>query len=176
MNFSLIDDKVLFMLFAVNLSNLFLIFIFFGVIILLWNVFLTWRFLKINKRLKIFFKNHNNAGDFEGVISEQIKRTRKIQDELKEIKRQNNYLYEIGLKSIQKIGLKRFNPFNEVGSNQSFVIALLDNKNDGLIISSLFLREGMRIYAKPLKNGKSKYSLSEEEKETIKEAIAQNPN
>ena len=75
--------------------------------------------------------------------------------------------------SIKKLAIKRYNPFSGVGGDQSFSIALLDESNDGLIISSLFSQEGNRFYAKPVKKGISEYSLSGEEKEVIDQAINQ---
>jgi hypothetical protein len=69
------------------------------------------------------------------------------------------------------VGLVRFNPFGEVGGDQSFSIALLDSDHNGFVITSHYAREASRIYAKPVKNGKSTYALSEEEKGAIKEAI-----
>jgi len=71
---------------------------------------------------------------------------------------------------IQKFGVVRFNPFSGVGSDQSFSIALLDANNDGFVITSLYTREENRIYAKPLKAGRSEYLLSAEEKEAIEKA------
>jgi len=76
--------------------------------------------------------------------------------------------------SIQKVGIVRFNPFSEVGGNQSFSVALLDGNNDGFVITSLYTRSENRIYGKPVKNGTSEYSLSEEEKKAIKKAISKN--
>jgi hypothetical protein len=65
--------------------------------------------------------------------------------------------------------MKRFNPFKEVGGDQSFSVALLNGKNNGLVISSLYTREGTRIYAKAITNGLSeKHPLTEEEEEIIK--------
>ena len=90
----------------------------------------------------------------------------RISKELEDIKLQ-------GKLSIQKIGVVRFNPFKEVGGDQSFSIALLDANNDGVVITSLYTREGNRVYGKPIKNGKSEYSLSEEEKTAIEKAIEQ---
>ena len=75
----------------------------------------------------------------------------------------------------QKIGVKRFNPFNNIGSDQSFVIALLDGQNNGFVVSSLYSLEGTKIFAKPLKEGKSEYPLSDEEKEAIEKALNQKP-
>ena len=72
---------------------------------------------------------------------------------------------------LKRVGMVRFNPFGEVGGDQSFSIALLDSDNNGFVITSHYAREANRIYAKPVKKGKSSYALSEEERSAIKEAI-----
>ena len=81
---------------------------------------------------------------------------------MEELKKNNKF-------SIQEIGIVRFNPFKESGGDQSFSIALLDGNKDGVVITSLYGREGNRIFAKPIKNGKSEYLLTEEEKEVIEQ-------
>lgn len=78
---------------------------------------------------------------------------------------------ENNLYNIQKVGLVRFNPFAETGGDQSFCLALLDGEDSGLVISSLHSRETTRIYAKPVRKGKSAgYDLSAEEKQSILKA------
>lgn len=73
--------------------------------------------------------------------------------------------------TFQKITLMRFNPFADTGGEQSFIIGLLDNKNNGILITSLQGRSGTRWYAKEIKEGKGqKFDLSNEEKEAIKHA------
>jgi len=74
-------------------------------------------------------------------------------------------------KHVQKVGVVRFNPFKDIGGDQSFSIALLDEEDNGLVITSLYGREGNRVYAKPIEGGQSKYQLSDEEKEAISRAI-----
>ncbi|HEY9583440.1 MAG TPA: DUF4446 family protein [Candidatus Paceibacterota bacterium] len=73
-------------------------------------------------------------------------------------------------KSVQTVKTVRFNPFKGTGSgsNQSFATAFLDEENNGVVISSLYSREHVSIYSKPIKEGSSEYDLSEEEKEAIK--------
>lgn len=72
---------------------------------------------------------------------------------------------------IQKIGLLRFNPFKDTGGDQSFILSLVDGNDTGVIISGLYSRSGTRWYAKRVLNGKAlEYELSEEEKETLKQA------
>lgn len=73
--------------------------------------------------------------------------------------------------SLQKFGVVRFNPFSEIGSNQSFSVALLNGENNGFIITSFYSREGNRVYAKPIVNGESEYLLSKEEKEALEKAM-----
>lgn len=75
-----------------------------------------------------------------------------------------------GRRFIQKVGIIRFNPFKEIGGDQSFSIALLNGNDDGIVITSLYTREGNRVYGKPIKNGKSEYPLSDEEIKAIQEA------
>lgn len=79
-------------------------------------------------------------------------------------------LVENNRRNIQKIGMVRFNPFAETGGNMSFSLALLDGKNNGIVISSLHSREATRIYTKSIENGQSKSQLTEEEKQAIEKA------
>lgn len=71
-----------------------------------------------------------------------------------------------------KIYLTRFNPFDDLGGDQSFILCLLDNTNSGVIITSLHNRDITRIYAKNIKNGQADgISLSKEEKSAILKTI-----
>ena len=75
-----------------------------------------------------------------------------------------------GTKMIQRVGVVRFNPFPDTGGNQSFVVALLDARGDGVVLSSLHTRAGTRVYLKQLTTGKAETALSEEESEAIRRA------
>lgn len=65
------------------------------------------------------------------------------------------------------VGLIRYNAFGERGSDLSFSVAILDDRLDGVILTSIYNRENSYIYAKSLEQGDSKHSLSVEEKEAI---------
>ena len=73
-------------------------------------------------------------------------------------------------KSIRGVETIRFNPFPDQGSNQSFAIGMLNEDGDGVVLSSLYSRDRMSVFAKPVKNKKSEYELSAEEKEAIRNA------
>lgn len=141
-----------------------------AIIFLAWNLTLHWQVWQTRKKIKTMFKG-TKASDLEGVIFEQIKRLRQTEKNLKELVAFAQYLEEMSLKSIQKTGVIRFNPFKDTGGDQSFSIACLDASDNGFTITSLFTREGTRIYTKPIVTGASKYPLSAEEKEAIKAAI-----
>jgi hypothetical protein len=74
-------------------------------------------------------------------------------------------------RSFQRVGLVRFNPFEDTGGNQSFAIALLDEGGDGFVLSSLHARAGTRVYAKTIAGGKAEASLSKEEQEALRLAL-----
>jgi hypothetical protein len=114
-------------------------------------------FLKKNK------KEPKNLKEVLGVLKNLEERLKKTDKKLQILEKNSKFF-------LQKVGIIRFNPFPEVGSNQSFSIALLDNNNDGVVITSLYSREGNRVYGKPIKNGISEYSLSKEEIKAIEKA------
>ncbi len=76
-------------------------------------------------------------------------------------------------RSTQAIHTVRFNPFKGTGNggNQSFATAFLNEDGDGVIVSSLYSREHVSIFSKPIKKGNSEYELTEEEKKAINEAV-----
>ncbi|HSW95324.1 MAG TPA: DUF4446 family protein [Patescibacteria group bacterium] len=74
-------------------------------------------------------------------------------------------------RSLQKVGVVRFNPFQDSGGDQSFAIALLDQRGRGVVVSSLHGRAETRIFAKQVTNGRSTHSLSDEEQQAIREAL-----
>ena len=73
-------------------------------------------------------------------------------------------------KSIRGLSTVRFNPFKDSGGNQSFAIAMLNEEGDGVIVSSLYSRERMSVFAKPVKGNASEYELTSEEKEALSKA------
>lgn len=130
--------------------------------------YLIFQNFKFKRRLDLFFRK--GGKDLGEVLGNLIKKLEGQETDLKKIFEEISRLNQISERSFQKIGVVRFNPFKDVGGDQSFSIALLDLNNNGFVITSFYGREGNRIYAKPINNGKSEYSLSEEEIEAIEKA------
>lgn len=72
---------------------------------------------------------------------------------------------------LQKISILRYKAFENVGSDLSFSIAMLDDNNDGIILTGIYGRNESTTYAKPIDKGMSRYDLSEEEKEVLYKAM-----
>lgn len=109
-------------------------------------------------------------------LKETLIKLRKLEKNLEKVSQELEILKKENKFAIQKVGIVRFNPFSEIGSDQSFSIALLDGKDDGLIITSLYTREGNRVYGKEIKNNESKHLLSKEEEKVIQIAKYGNKN
>jgi hypothetical protein len=75
-------------------------------------------------------------------------------------------------RSIQRVETVRFNPFKGTGDggNQSFASAFLSEEGDGIILSSIYARDRMSVFAKPIEKKKSSFELTEEERETVQKA------
>lgn len=114
-----------------------------------------------------FKKNKKDPETFEELLS----RFKDLEKKLQELSEGLEVLGKKNNSSIQRVGIVRFNSFSGQGGNQSFSIALLDGKNSGLTITSLYGREGNRVFAKSIERGKAEYTLSDEEKEAIKRAL-----
>lgn len=72
--------------------------------------------------------------------------------------------------AIRGVSVKKFNPFEGSGGQQSFVVALIDEKGTGTVISGIHARDGVRVYAKAVEKFSSLSTLSDEEKQAVEEA------
>ncbi len=108
--------------------------------------------------------------DIKKTLDKILAAETKNQSEIQEIKREIQNIKYSDLEHIQKVSLVRFNPFKEIGGDHSFCFALLDGKENGVIITTLHTRDRTRIYAKTIKNGKSEFELSNEEKKALLKA------
>lgn len=138
-------------------------------IAVLGTLFCTVWIIITEKRLKRFFLG-KKAKDLEETITLLETEINKLNRAKEEIEKNIVSINSKLRKSVRGLETIRFNPFPDQGSNQSFAIGMLNEEGNGLVISSLYSRERMSIFAKPIKNGKSEYELSAEEKEALEKA------
>jgi len=115
-----------------------------------------------------FFKKSKEPKD----LKEVLKQFEQLKEKVSGISKGLESLKKSGNISIQKVGIVRYNPFSGAGGDQSFSIALLNGDNNGVVITSLYARDGNRVYGKSVRNSNSEYPLSEEEKKAIKSAMS----
>jgi hypothetical protein len=114
-------------------------------------------------------------GDLESVLGQHLETVHQVGRDLDELAVRMATLESSSRQHFAHQGLVRFNPFPDTGGNQSFALALLDESDDGFIVSSLHSRTGTRIYAKTVNGGKADTTLSTEEQDAIDEARAKRP-
>lgn len=124
------------------------------------------------KRKYNLFMNGKDAESLEPLL---LKRFEEI-DTLKTINKSNTQKIEEIFDKLQfvyqKIGIIKYDAFNEMGGKLSFSLAMLDNRNNGYIINSMHSREGCYTYIKEIVNGQSYIDLGEEEEKALKQALA----
>lgn len=121
-----------------------------------------------------YFRNISKdvkRGNLVNVLDKVLEIERKNSNEIKRIHKEIDRIDNEKISHIQKIGLVRFNPFDELGGDHSFVLTLLNQKDSGVLITGLHTRERTRIYIKDINNGKAVRELSTEEKKSLREAI-----
>ncbi len=104
---------------------------------------------------------------------ELIRRVARAEAKLEELDPRVHTIESIATTSIQKVGFLRFNPFQDTGGDHSFILALLDREHNGVVLSSLYLRESTRLYAKQIKKGNPVQQLSSEEIKVLEETLNQ---
>ncbi|MBV8085008.1 MAG: DUF4446 family protein [Chloroflexi bacterium] len=114
--------------------------------------------------------NGASAGNLEEIMAMHVGRINEHERRLGGLDGAVADLGRVLQTAIQRVGLVRFNPFQETGGDQSFAIALLDQHDNGLVVSSLHSRTETRVYAKPIEDGRSRYTLSEEEEQALQQA------
>lgn len=118
---------------------------------------------------KNFFQGKSGA-DLESAIIGLQERLQKVGEDVQLLSRANRVLADLQQGSTQHVGLVRFNSFADSGGNTSFALALLDGQGNGVVLSSLYGRDSMRIYAKLIRAGVALIPLTPEEKRAILES------
>lgn len=125
-----------------------------------------WFLLDARKKIETIFGGNTKSADPQ---KDLIRRMTRVETKLEEIEPRLHLVEAISKISIQKTGFHRFNPFDDTGGDNSFILALLDRDNNGVLITALYMRDSMRIYAKKVEEGKTKQQLSEEEYRILEE-------
>ena len=125
---------------------------------------------RVERRYRALTRD-TGGGSLEEVLDQHVARVMTVAGGVEELRSLYAGIEERTRTALRHVGMVRFNPFEDTGSDQSFVIALLDDRRDGIVISSLHGRNATRVFAKPVEGGRSRHSLSDEETQAIQIAI-----
>lgn len=159
----------------VKSDNYLIISFFTNIVLVILLIFCILKIIKMSHDYTLFIHKIGNGNDLDKLIKNYLDDVKSIKNDNAQIKAYYTKLDHDVNSCIQKIGLVRYNAYEDVGSDLSFAIALLDNNNNGVVFNGLYGSESSNIYAKPIKNGESIYQLSSEEKYAI-EIAEQNKN
>ena len=141
------------------------------VLLVLWVAWLQRSEAMLRRRLRRVLPQ-GESGGIDEILDRQLKRVDGLSERVDALNRLHHELEGLSQRTIQKVGVIRYNPFSDTGGDQSFAIALLDALGNGVVLSSLHSRTDTRVFAKPVQSGRSKYQLSDEEQDAIKKALA----
>lgn len=141
------------------------------VLAFIWIIVLTITIFKLSSHYNKLTKGSSGA-NLSSILDDLLRKMQISQKDIDSLKLRCDTIEKDGLLHIQKIGLLRFNPFKDIGGDQSFILALVDSNNTGVVISGLYSRSGTRWYAKRVVEGRGiEHELSDEEKKALKEAV-----
>lgn len=145
-----------------------------GAAVLFLLVFCIVLLVKINrekKRYDYFMgANRRPSHNLEMKIQEYFETSKSIEEKYEKLLDMVTDMDKTMKSNVQKVGLVRYNPFEEMGGNLCFALALLDGEDNGVVLNGIHSRTGSFTYAKPIEMGVSIYMLSEEEKQAVKMA------
>lgn len=127
-------------------------------------------------RLKSSYQTFMKGKDGKTLEESMKERYTDLESVVKVVKQNRLDIRELNRKmdrNYQKIGVVKYDAFNEMGGKLSFVLALLDNRNNGFILNAMHSREGCYTYVKEIVKGESFVELAEEEAEALDKAIFQ---
>jgi hypothetical protein len=140
-----------------------------AVILLVAVILLARRTSRLNARLAGLTRGGDGTS-FEAVLDAHLDKVTAVGQDLDDLTARTVVLERDLRRTFSRVGLVRYNPFDDTGGNQSFALALLDADGNGWVLSSLHARTGTRVYAKAVTRGRSDTALSDEESAAIRTA------
>ncbi|MBX9138696.1 MULTISPECIES: DUF4446 family protein [unclassified Clostridium] len=159
----------------INIVNEYSIFIIMGLAIITLLLFIITIVLlssvkKLEKKYRKMMRGVNNK-NLEQALNDNLDNIEKALVKSQEAIDECKNISEELKGCVNKVAIMRYKAFEDVGSDLSFSIAILDSYNDGVIITGIYSRHDSTTYAKPIDKGISRYDLSEEELHVLNEAI-----
>ena len=154
----------------IDITYLFLVMLILLLIFMIMTIVLLVKTNKLIKKYKRFMKGEN-AKSLENDIIEMFERQVEIEETLSKNSEDIKLLYKKFKKAFQKVSLTKYDAFNQMGGQLSYCLVMLDENNDGFIINSVHGGDGCYSYTKEIRKGESSIALSNEEQQTLIDAM-----
>ncbi len=159
-----------------NQNLMFILFVlgFVAVVALIAAVYSTSKYNELKRRYEFFMGANRKRADqnMETMLKEYLNTVREVEKDVEDVRSDMDKVMKHMDKCVQKVGVVRYNPFEETGGNLCFAVALLDNEDNGVVLNGIYGKTGSFTYAKPIEAGTSTYVLSAEEIEALDRAEA----
>ena len=134
-------------------------------------------YIRANRQIKALYRTYDrfmrgkDMESMEDTIMAQFDRIQELEQSDDEKRKQIREIRKNLETVYQKTGVVKYDAFRELSGNLSYAVALLDKQNCGILINSMYSREGSYSYIKEIKDGKSSINLSEEEQKALDLAV-----
>jgi hypothetical protein len=145
------------------------------VVLFLYCILLQTKINALTKRYDYFMAGENGVS-LERKLAVEVKELRDAAESIEQLFQQQQAIHTTQQNTFQKIGFVKYNAFENIGNDLSFALTLLDGNNNGVCISSVYGRSESRIFSKPIVKGKSLAGLSQEEMESLNDALGTKNN
>jgi len=135
-------------------------------LVIIISIYNSFKIKAFAKRQERFFRSFSGS-NIEDSLNRFLDRVEEVNNNNTKLENHCNDIDRKLIKCFQKIGVVRYNAFENVGSDLSFAIALLDANDDGFVVNGVYSRDSSCTYAKPITNGATKYVLSAEEMQAV---------
>ncbi|MFH1737309.1 MAG: DUF4446 family protein [Actinomycetota bacterium] len=141
------------------------------ILLLVWVGLISYNLGLLRRSQRILTRGMTDSNLAE-ILAQHFVRTDSLEDRIAQLEHNVAALHDIQLGAVQRIGLVRYDAFRDMGGELSFALALLDERGDGVVVSTITGRQDNRTYVKQVKGGQTDVSSSAEEDEAIKQAMS----
>lgn len=154
---------------GIDVSFILILLMIIAVILIILMMFFSKEMKRMQKQYKSFMKGMDGAS-LEQKFKSEIKIIDKIEEIQDEQEADMKLLHVVQNRSLSKYGVEKYDAFNDVGGKLSFVLALLDKNNTGIVLNAVHSKENCFLYIKEIVNGESYIALSKEEIKALQKA------
>jgi len=148
-----------------------LIFIVPFLILFIYCILLHVKLNTLSKKYKYFMDGENGV-NIERKLAVEVKEIREATASLDDLFVRQEIIQKTQSNTFQKIGFVKYNAFENIGNDLSFALTLLDGNNNGICLSSIYGRNESRVFSKPIYHGRASVALSQEEQDSLNEALS----